>query len=258
MHAWTLLAIAWAIMIVVMAITWAIAQRIGNAGIVDAVWTFSVGICGVVFAAICEGEPTRRAIVACVAAVWSIRLGLHILLRMLREPEDGRYREMKAEWGDRASTRLFLFFQYQAFGAVLFASPLLVAAKNQTPLNVLDFLAIGIFVISIAAEALADRQLANFKHNPANRGKVCRDGLWKYSRHPNYFFEWLHWWTYVLLAVTGPWGWLALVGPLAMLYFLLFVTGVPPTERQSLRSRGDAYREYQRTTSAFFPWFPRS
>jgi steroid 5-alpha reductase family enzyme len=110
---------------------------------------------------------------------------------------------------------------------------------------------------AITGEALADAQLAAFKRDAANRGRVCEAGLWRYSRHPNYFFEWLIWVAYFVFAVGSPWGWVALIGPASILYLLLRVTGIPMTEEQSLRSRGDAYRRYQRTTSAFIPWLPK-
>jgi steroid 5-alpha reductase family enzyme len=99
--------------------------------------------------------------------------------------------------------------------------------------------------------------LAQYRGDPVNRGKTCRLGLWKYSRHPNYFFEWLYWWVYVLIAWTAPLGWISLLAPGLMLFFLLKVTGIPATEAQAVRSRGDDYRDYQRTTSMFIPWFPQ-
>jgi steroid 5-alpha reductase family enzyme len=113
-------------------------------------------------------------------------------------------------------------------------------------------------LVAVAGEAIADRQLQRFRENPANRGQVCQTGLWRYSRHPNYFCEWLHWWAYVACSGLRPvtlWG---LLGPLAMWWFLNRVTGIPPTEAQSLKSRGEAYRRYQQTTSRFFPWPPRA
>ena len=113
-------------------------------------------------------------------------------------------------------------------------------------------------MISIAGEALADLQLKWFKQNEANQGKVCQVGFWRYSRHPNYFFEWLHWWTYVLLAATSPWVLVTLLAPLAMWYFLANVTGIPTSEARAIQSRGDKYRQYQQTTNAFFPWFPKT
>jgi steroid 5-alpha reductase family enzyme len=108
-------------------------------------------------------------------------------------------------------------------------------------------------MVALTGESIADRQLARFRASPSNRGKVCREGLWRYSRHPNYFFEWFHWWAYAWLAVGSPLWWLPILGVVVMYLFLTRVTGVPPTEAQAIRSRGDAYREYQRTTNAFFP-----
>jgi len=120
-----------------------------------------------------------------------------------------------------------------------------------------DVLAIAVWIVAIAGEGVADRQLARFRADPENRGKTCRAGLWRYSRHPNYFFEWVHWFTYVLLAFGSPYVWLTLAGPAVMLLFLYKVTGIPYTEKRALMSRGDDYRRYQETTSAFVPWFPR-
>jgi steroid 5-alpha reductase family enzyme len=109
----------------------------------------------------------------------------------------------------------------------------------------------------VLGEWTADRQLARFRADPANRGKTCRAGLWRSSRHPNYFFQSLFWWTFVLLSVGAPHAWLTLISPLIILFLILKVTGIPPTEERALQSRGEDYRAYQRTTSAFIPWFPR-
>ncbi len=122
----------------------------------------------------------------------------------------------------------------------------------------LEFAGAALWLIAISGEALADAQLAAFKRRASNKGRVCDAGLWRYSRHPNYFFEWLIWVAYFVFALGSPWGWVAIVGPASILYLLLRVTGIPMTEEQSIRSRGDAYRRYQQTTSAFIPWFPKS
>ena len=171
--------------------------------------------------------------------------------------EDGRYVEMHQKWGDRVQSRMFRFYQFQALGAVLFALPMLLAGYNDQPLGWLDLIGVLVFIISIVGESIADRQLHHFRNTPDNKGKVCQIGLWKYSRHPNYFFEWMHWWAYFLLGLGATWGLLNLAFPMLMLFFILFVTGIPPTERQALKSRGKAYREYQRRTNAFFPWFTK-
>jgi len=122
---------------------------------------------------------------------------------------------------------------------------------------VTDLLAVGVFLVSVAGEAIADRQLAGFRADPANRGKTCRTGLWRYSRHPNYFFEWVHWWSYVLLGLGSPYWLVTILGPALMLVFLFKITGIPATEERALLTRGEDYRNYQRTTSPFFPWFPK-
>ena len=259
MNPWILLLTGWISMVIVMAGLWLVQKWRGDAGIVDVAWGLGVGCLGVIFATLSHsGDPTRRWFVASMAALWALRLSSHIALRLLTLPEDGRYQQLKELWGTRAQWNLFLFFQLQAFWSVLFAIPILLAASNPLPMwRPLDVAAIAFWVVAMAGEAFADAQLSRFRNNPANVGKVCRTGLWRYSRHPNYFFEWLHWWTYVCFAIGSGWGWLSLGGPVVMLYFLLKVTGVPPTEAQALKSRGDAYREYQRTTSVFFPWPPR-
>ncbi len=121
------------------------------------------------------------------------------------------------------------------------------------PRRILVAALIGVWSFRLAVYLLRDRVIGQ----PENRGKTCRAGWWRYSRHPNYFFEWLHWWTYVVLAAGAPYWWVTLGAPATMLYFLLFVTGIPPTEAQALASRGDDYRRYQQTTSVFIPWFPK-
>jgi steroid 5-alpha reductase family enzyme len=255
---WQLLLIGWAIMAVVMALLWVVQRARRNAGIVDVAWSFGTALLGTWFAWGVEGYGPRRLLVAVLAILWGVRLGLHLLHRISREAEDGRYQALRRQWGDRAQPYLFTFFQIQALWAVMFAAPMLVAARNPMPsLAWGDAVGVGIWLAAIAGEAVADRQLACFRRRPESAGRVCRDGLWRYSRHPNYFFEWLHWWAYVTIGFAGPHGWVTLAGPAVMLFFLLRVTGIPPTEARALASRGEAYREYQRTTSAFFPWPPK-
>jgi steroid 5-alpha reductase family enzyme len=242
-----------------MAVLWLVQRRTGNAGIVDAGWAFAVGALGVLFAATSDGYLPRRVLAAGLIGVWSVRLATYILLdRVLGRPEEGRYRTLRANWGSAADGRLFFFFQTQALAAVFFALPILIVAYHPTERwTAWDGAGILIWCASVVNTVLADRQLARFKQRPENRGKTCREGWWRYSRHPNYFFEWLHWWSYVALSVGAPFWWLTLLSPAVMLYFLLKVTGIPPTEAQALASRGEDYRQYQRTTSAFVPWFPK-
>jgi steroid 5-alpha reductase family enzyme len=247
---------AWLFTASLMVVLWLVAPLGGNAGVVDVAWALATGLVGVGFAALSDGNPTRRAIVGILAAAWALRLAGHLYGRVRREAEDGRYRELRERWGSQARRNLFWFYQAQAFWAVMFALPMLAASRNAEPIGALDSVAVGIWIVSVVGEAVADAQLARFKANSFNHGAVCRAGLWRYSRHPNYFFEWLHWWAYAALAAGGPAWWIAVGGAFVMLWFLTHVTGIPPTEAQALRSRGDAYREYQRTTNAFFPWPP--
>jgi steroid 5-alpha reductase family enzyme len=246
-----------------MAIAWAVVQRTGNSGWVDTFWSFGVGIAGVTAAlAPIDGiSPSGRAwIAAALVTFWSLRLGIHIGRRTLKGGDDPRYAQLKREWGDRAPTQLLLFLEIQAAVAFVLAVAILIVAHNPAPLGWLDALGILIALGAIAGEAVADAQLRAFKADPANKGKVCDTGLWSISRHPNYVFETLHWLGYVPLAVSLAygWGWLTLAAPLMMYALLRHVSGVPPLEAHMLRSRGDAFRDYQRRVPPFWPSPPRS
>jgi steroid 5-alpha reductase family enzyme len=255
----TLAAAGWMFAAIVMAALWCWHLRIRNAGVVDAGWALLVAGLAVFDACVGDGAWTRRSAIGWMMGSWGARLGVYILWdRVLDRPEDPRYEAMRREWGERANIEFFWFFQKQAFAAAFFSTPALFASLNRAPaLSPLELAASALWIVGFAGEATADRQLLRFKKDPANRGRTCRSGLWRYSRHPNYFFEWVMWVSYGLFAAASPWGWLALATPIAMLYFLVNVTGIPPAEAQALRSRGDDYREYQRQTSVFVPWLPK-
>lgn len=243
-----------------LALLWVWQRRHRDAGIADVGWAASVGLLALWYAAAGDGLPARRLMVALLTGTWAARLAVYILTdRVLKGPEDGRYQELRASWGERFQARMFFFFQGQALVAVLFSLPPLVAMTAPRPsLDLLDLAGALVWLVAIAGESLADRQLARFRADPANRGRTCRVGLWRFSRHPNYFFEWLHWWAYALIAWGAPLFWVAVAAPFVMLVFVLFITGIPPTEARAVASRGDDYRRYQQTTSAFIPWFPKS
>jgi steroid 5-alpha reductase family enzyme len=250
---------ACAALAVAMTVAWIIQLRTNDAGIVDFVWSAGMGLTAIAVALASEGWWARRLLVASMAGAWSFRLAGHILFdRLLRGEEDGRYRALRESLGRRTQLFLFFFFQAQGLLVVLFQLPLVVAMSRAQPrLDSWDAIGVLVFVVALGGEWVADRQLARFRADPGNRGKTCRAGLWRYSRHPNYFFEWIHWWAYVSIGLVAPAGWLTLLGPALMLLFLFKITGIPATEQQAIKSRGDDYREYQRTTSAFFPWPPR-
>ena len=237
------------------------ALRIGTMALVDVVWTSVLTLGGISFAAFMQvnGEATLRTwMVFVVFLAWSFRLTLYLMRhRVLNSAEDPRYAYLAQYWGSTAKRNFYFLFLAQVPLAVLFLWPVVHAANNPSPVAITDILALLIALGSLLGESIADHQLAEFRQKPANSGKVCDSGLWRYSRHPNYFFEWLHWWAYVAFALGGPKAWVSLLGPLLMYIFLRYITGIPHAERSSLRSRGEAYRNYQQRTSPFFPWIPR-
>lgn len=233
---------------------WARQRRTGNAGVVDLLWTASLGLLALVYATLLDGWAPRRVLVAVLAGAWSARLTLHLYQRIRSEAEDGRYAILRERWGTRFQAWMFWFFQAQAVLSVLLSLTFLVLCAVDAPgWRPWDLVAIALWILSVSGETVADRQLSAWRRNPANRGRTCRSGLWGYSRHPNYFFEWIHWLVYPVLGIGLAWGWALWLTPALMLFLVLKVTGIPPTEEQSVRSRGDDYRAYQRTTNAFFP-----
>jgi steroid 5-alpha reductase family enzyme len=252
-------------MAAMMAISWVVQQRTGNSGWIDTFWTFSTGLAAFTLALMpIDDFPaalSRQLIAATFAAIWSLRLGLHILLRTRAGTDDPRYRDMIGQWGGQAKSRLFWHLQVQAFFGLLLALCVMLAARNPAPdLRLQDFAAICWFAASAIGEGVADWQLRKFKQNTANRGGVCDVGLWRYSRHPNYFCEWLCWLAYPLLAISfnGNYliGFAAVLAPICIYWLLAHVSGIPPLEAHMVRSRPALFKDYQRRTSAFFPRRP--
>jgi steroid 5-alpha reductase family enzyme len=247
-----------------MAAAWIVQQRTGNSGWVDTIWTFSVGLIGAIAALwpfSADASPARQWMVAALVAAWALRLGLHIAVRTAGIHDDPRYAEYAKRWGDDAPRRMFVFLQQQALGSIPLVFAIFVAAQLPvTGLRVQDVIGALILVAGIAGEGIADAQLKRFRDNPANKGKVCESGLWRWSRHPNYFFQWFGWLAYpvIALAPAYPWGFAALAAPLVMFWILNYVTGVPPLEEQMARSRGEAWHAYRSRTSRFFPLPPRA
>jgi steroid 5-alpha reductase family enzyme len=259
-HTLYIAGIGTAALFIMMLVLWLISMRIHNAGIVDVGWSLGLVVLAVWYAIQGPGFPARRWIMAAMVACWGLRLASHLIQRISHEPEDGRYQQLRKDWqGSNVNLRFLFFFEFQALLDVLLSLPMLLAALNPAPqLGLLEYLGVALWLIAVIGESIADAQLAAFKRDPANRGHVCQSGLWNYSRHPNYFFEWFVWIAWAAYALASPWGWLALVCPALMFFFLFRLTGIPATEAQALRSRGAEYAAYQQTTSAFVPWFKKS
>jgi steroid 5-alpha reductase family enzyme len=243
----------------VMLLLWLIHFPLHNAAIVDAGWAGGLALLGVLYAVMGVGWAPRRIAIGFMAVTWGLRLALYLLFtRVIGHAEEGRYVELRKQWRTNIPLKFLLFFEFQAVLCIVLAVPFLLASQNPAPAFTFFEYAAGIlWVVSIAGEVTADIQLNAFKSNADHRGKTCRAGLWNYSRHPNYFFEWLIWVAFCLFAIDSKYGYLALFPPALMLYFLFRVTGIPATEAQALRTRGEDYRRYQQTTSAFVPWFQK-
>ncbi len=243
---------------------WALQRALGNAGWVDVVWSFATGAAGMVYAlAPASGfHPGPRAwLVAALAGLWAVRLGLHLAFRTAgAQAEDARYAGLRQTWGAAFEARLLGFLEIQALAAALLALAILAAARNPAPGPAWsDFAGAALLFLAILGEGVADAQLARFKarHRGEARAAICEEGLWAWSRHPNYFFEWLAWLAWPLMAIgpAGRWapGYAALLAPALMFWLLRFASGVPATEAAMARSRGAAFEAYRRRTPAFFP-----
>jgi steroid 5-alpha reductase family enzyme len=257
---WVLLLLAWGVAAALQVGLFGVQRRTGSATVVDAGWAASLVLIPLLYATLADGAVEHRVLVAVLPTLAFGRLTI-LLLRRVGDEEDRRYQELRRRWRARGNeqVRFFVFFQAQALAAALLSLPFLAAAFNDhAGLEPLEWAGIAVWLAGALVEAQADRQLARFRRDPGNSGRVIDTGLWRYSRHPNYFGQWLTWCGYALIGLAAPWGWAGLLSPALMLLLILFVTGVPPTEEQLLRSRGEAYRTYQRRTSAFFPRPPRS
>ena len=262
MQLWIGLAATAFLLAAFMTLAWAIRLRTGQSGWIDACWSGSVGLGSILLAlAPFHDIAPRQWLCAALAGAWSLRLAAHIVRRTAKaEKDDPRYAALIADWGGAWRGRLFLFLQIQAACAFGLAVAVGAAAHAPRPgLGWQDALGGAIIAFSILGEAIADAQLRAFARE-GRRGAVADKGLWGWSRHPNYFFEWLGWFGYAAIAIAPGygWGWLALIGPLMMYWLLVHASGIPPLEAHMLRSRGDAFRAYQGRVSAFFPLPPKA
>jgi len=253
------LLIAWVGVIVVINLIFGLSEKLCNAGIIDVLWGFSFGLLAVYFALSGEGNESRRVILAIATCLWSGRLGLYLLIRFKNHypEEDKRYADLRSKWGEKVTLKMYYIFLWQGLLIMVFAVVFAVPTWNDNPvIGLIEWAGLALVAIATFGETIADRQLFRFK-SQCNRNEVCRVGLWNYSRHPNYFFQWLAWVGFFLFA-CGSGGWWTVYCPLLMLFLLLWVFGIPANEKQNLISKGRAYEDYQRVTSCFVPWPPKS
>lgn len=235
---------------------WLVSLALRNVNLVDSLWSLFFLAAAVTYASQQQEITPRAILVLTLVTVWALRLAAYLTLRNFGKPEDRRYQAIRARHTPGFAWKsLYLIFLLQAGLAWLISLPLFAAIVATKPLGALDALASAIMLAGLIVETLADLQLRRFKRDPANRGRVLDQGLWRYSRHPNYFGEALVWWGFGLMALSAG-AWWALVSPVLMTYLLLKVSGVPLLE-QDMAQRNPAYRDYVARTSSFIPWRPR-
>ncbi len=250
--------ILFAVTIGLMTLLWLLSLLLKNSSIVDIFWgTGFVIFAWVAFFLTPDGFLARKLLLTILVTIWGLRLSIYILVRNWGKPEDFRYQAWRKEHGKK--WWWYSFFQVFLLQGVLLtviAAPLLAAQISPTParLGVLDRIAIPLWAIGFFFESVGDWQLKRFKGDPANKGKVLDRGVWRYTRHPNYFGDSTQWWAYYLIAASAG-GWWTIFSPILMTILLLRVSGVKLLEK-TLDTR-PGYKEYSERTSEFIPWFPK-
>lgn len=226
-----------------------------RADVIDIGWALGLAVLTAIYTVRLDGYFLRQAILLCMVSLWAARLSALLLRRIIRsKKEDGRYQLLRTDWAPNINFKFFLLFEVEAVLDLVLSVPFLIICFNPRPsLSLIEIAGISIWICAFAGEIIADEQLHGFIKKTENRGKICQDGFWNYSRHPNYFFEWCMWMGYFVFALGSPYGWMGILSPIIMFYLLTKVTGVPFAEAMSLKSKGDLFREYQKTTSIFIP-----
>jgi steroid 5-alpha reductase family enzyme len=241
-----------------MTLLWLVSLRSKNSSIVDIFWgTGFVIVTWLFFALTPQGYLPRKLLIAGLVTIWGLRLSIHIFLRNFGKPEDFRYQKWREEAGDKWWWQSYLrVFLLQGILLWIISAPLLAAQVNASPdhLSVIEPIGALVWLVGFYFEAVGDLQLTRFRADPQNKGKVLSSGVWRYTRHPNYFGDAAQWWAYFLIAAAAGGVW-TIFSPVLMTGLLLRVSGVTLLEK-SLESR-PGYKEYIETTSAFVPWFPR-
>ena len=237
-------------------LAWGVSFVKKNTGIVDSFWGLFFLSGTLTYAVTLQAGGARALLVTTLVTLWALRLTIHITLRNWDEAEDRRYQAIRARnQPGYAWKSLYLVFGLQAVLAFVIGMPLFAGVGSTAPLNALDYCGLALWIVGFAFEAIGDWQLARFRRDPASRGKVMDRGLWRYTRHPNYFGEAVLWWGFYCIAL-GAGAWWTLFAPLIMTFLLLRVSGVALLEAD-IGKRRPAYRDYVARTNAFIPGMPR-
>jgi steroid 5-alpha reductase family enzyme len=256
---WSAYWLALVAVLAMMTLVWLASLVRRDASIVDVYWGPGFVVAAWIYRAGREAPSVRGDVVVALVTLWGLRLALHIFRRGRGKGEDYRYREMRERApGSFALRSLVSVFWLQSVLLWVISVPLFVAQRGggSSILGAFDVLGLALFVPGFAFEAISDWQLASFKRDPQNVGRVMDRGLWRYSRHPNYFGDAVVWWAFFCFAAATPGGWWTVYGPLLMTLLLLRVSGVTLLEVKLLETK-PAYRRYAEETNAFLPWFPR-
>ena len=246
-----------AVLFLIAVVLWVASRIKKDVGIIDSFWSLMILVAGLCFLVFTDTVITdRHSVVILLLTVWALRLAAHITWRNWGQEEDSRYQTIRNNNQPNFEFKsLYIVFLLQAFLAAIVALPLMSIFGSSTAIHTLDYLALALWLTGMLFETVGDLQLAHFKATSGNKKKVLNSGLWRYSRHPNYFGEFCIWWAFFLFAVASGYWW-SIVSPLLMTILLLKVSGVSLLE-STISERRPQYDSYCRTTNAFFPWFPK-
>jgi len=240
-----------------MVIAYGLYLVIKNGAIVDIFWTLGITLSTILLFWVAVVSSFALYFVLILMMIWGARLTFLVVYRLITHKVDGRYEALEKGWKTNIKRRYFWFFMFQGASIVIFMIPMMFIASYKDSGSVYDIIGTLLMVVGLCGVILSDFQLQSFIKSGTDRSQVCEKGLWYYSRHPNYFFEWVYWVGIFFFAISVPFGFIAVISPLALLLTLLFVTGIPPAEKRALETKGENYKQYQASTSSFVPWFKK-
>lgn len=241
-----------------MSFLWILHFILKNAAIVDVGWPICLFIFAIIYVTQTPYVNVPETILLFVVGLWAIRLSSYLLVdRIWNKSEEGRYRHLREKWKTNVALKLFFFYHAQTVLNIFLSLPFLLIVMDPTPNEWILFIGALVALLGIAGESVSDLQLRFFKLNPVNQGQVCRSGLWAYSRHPNYFFEFIYWCGIALMGQSAENGYISWIAPALILCTIFKITGIPATEAQALQSKGNAYKSYMRDVSKFVPLGPK-